>query len=191
MHASSQYAAETALEDTASSVRGMGAPPGVTVQWLSHTPNTAFGQRMRDVRSRSVSPRPRRVISPSLSLAQFHVRESEHAAATAVSGVDQVADETRLAREIAESAIVEVRSVHGAVESRVAALLARAIESTAHVVEVLSEQVQRATAETEAKTLRTFGTIIQQVGREITVAATSTACCGSLRGLSILFSRVL
>ena len=41
--------------------------------------------------------------------------------------------------------------MHGAVESRVAALLARADESTVHAVEVLSEQVQRTAAETEAK----------------------------------------
>ena len=180
VHASSQYAAETALEDTASSVRGMGAPPGVTVQWLSHTPNTAFGRRMRDIRSRSVSPRPRRVISPSLSVAQFRAREAENAAATAISGMDQVAGETRRAREIAESAIAEARSVHGAVESRVAALSARADESTARVVEVLTEQVQKATAETEAKASRTVGTIVQQLEKEITVAATSTAATAEI-----------
>ena len=180
VHASSQYAAETALEDTASSVRGMGAPPGVTVQWLSHTPNTAFGRRMRDIRSRSVSPRPRRVISPSLSVAQFRAREAEHAAATAISGVDQVAGETRRTCEIAESAIAEARSVHGAVESRVAALSARADESTARVVEVLTEQVQKATAETEAKASRTVGTIVQQLEKEITAAATSTAATAEI-----------
>ena len=77
VHASSQFAAETALEDTASSVRGMGAPPGVTVQWLSNTPNTAFDWRMRDARSRSVSPQPRKVVSPSLSVAQLRARAAE------------------------------------------------------------------------------------------------------------------
>ena len=41
--------------------------------------------------------------------------------------------------------------MHSAVESRVAALSARADESTVHAVEVLSKQVQRTAVETEAK----------------------------------------
>ena len=41
--------------------------------------------------------------------------------------------------------------MHSAVESLVAALLAHADESTAHAVEVLSEQVHQTALETEAK----------------------------------------
>ena len=53
---SSPAAAEDVYEDTASSVQAEGAPSGVTVQWLTNTPNTAFNQRMEVARPRSVSP---------------------------------------------------------------------------------------------------------------------------------------
>ena len=70
--------AEDVYEDTASSIQAEGAPPGVTVQWLTNTPNTAFNQRMEDARPRSVSPRPRRTISPSkLSVAQRRAQIAE------------------------------------------------------------------------------------------------------------------
>ena len=76
---------------------------------------------------------------------------AEQIAESAFSGVGQVADETRRTREVAEAAIAEARSMHGAVESRVAALSARADESTTHAVEVLTEQMRQTAAETEAK----------------------------------------
>ena len=50
--------------------------------------------------------------------------------------------------------------MHGAVESRVAALSAHAEESAAHTVEVLSKHVQQTAAETEPKTLRAVGTVV-------------------------------
>ena len=65
---------------------------------------------------------------------------AEQIAESAYSSVGQVAKQTRHAREVAKAAIVEARSVHGTVESRVAALSAHANESTAHAVEVLSKQ---------------------------------------------------
>ena len=65
--------------------------------------------------------------------------------------------------------------MHGAVESRVAALSAHADESTTHAVEVLTEQMRQTAAETEAKALRTVGTVVQQLEKEITAAATSAA----------------
>ena len=67
---------------------------------------------------------------------------AEQIAKSAFSGVGKVADETHRTRKVAEATIAEARSVHGAVESRVAALSARADESAAHTVEVLSEHVQ-------------------------------------------------
>ena len=100
---------------------------------------------------------------------------AEQIAESAFSGMGQVADETRRARKIAESAIVEARSVHGVVESRVAALSARANESTTHAVEVLSEKVQQTAAETEVKASQTVGTIVQQLEKDITAAVTSAA----------------
>ena len=131
VHASSQYAAQTVLEDTASSVRGRDAPPGVTVQWLSNPPNAAFDQRMKDARSRSISPRPRRVVSPSLSMAQLCARVAEQTVATAVSGVGRVERETRCVREMVEATTAEAKSVRDDVESRIAVLAAAAADASA------------------------------------------------------------
>ena len=109
---SSPKATDATLEDTASSILAEGTPPGVMVQWLTNTPNASFEQWMRDVRTRSVSPRPRRTISPSkLSVAQRRAQIAEQKAESAFSGVGMVADQTRYAQSIAKAAIVEVRSV--------------------------------------------------------------------------------
>ena len=105
---------------------------------------------------------------------------AEQIAESTFFGMGQVADETCRARKVVEAAIAEMRSVHGAVESRVAALSAHANESTSHVVEVLTEQVQRTAAETEAKASQTVGTIVQQLEKEITAATTSTATTAEL-----------
>ena len=91
----SPTAAEDAYEDTALSVQAEGAPLGVTVQWLTNTPNTTFKQRMEDARLRSVSPRPRWTISPSkLSVAQRRAQIAESKAESAISGIGIVADQT-------------------------------------------------------------------------------------------------
>ena len=99
-----------------------GVPPGVTVQWLTNTPNTAFTRRMRDIRSRSVSPRPRRVVSPSFSVAQSRARTAELKADTALSSVGRIAEQTIRVQSAADDAIAEARAVHGEVESRIADL---------------------------------------------------------------------
>ena len=117
------------VQDTASSVLAEGAPPGVTVQWLTNTPNAAFTQRMRNTRSRSVSPRPRRVVSPSLSVAQSHTRTAELKVDTALSSAERIADQTIRAQSVTDDAIAEARAVRGEVESRITELTRRA-EST-------------------------------------------------------------
>ena len=95
---SSPKATDAVYEDTVSSVQGMGPLPGVAVQFLPVAPNTSFAQRMSDVCARSVSPQPRRTISPSsLSMAQQRVRIVEQKAESAVSGVGVVADQSRFA----------------------------------------------------------------------------------------------
>ena len=115
---SSPKATDAVYEHTASSVQGMGPPPGVAVQFLPVAPNTSFAQRMSDVRAHSVSPRPRRTISPSsLSVAQQCVRIAEQKAESTVSGVGVVAEQSRFAQSIAEAAIAEARSVHKTVKS--------------------------------------------------------------------------
>ena len=110
---SSPQETDATYEDTASSVQAVGAPPGVTVQWLTNTQNAVFNQRMSDVHTHSVSPRPCRTISPSsLSVAQQRVRITEQKVESAVSGVGVVADQSRFAQSIAEAAIAEARLVH-------------------------------------------------------------------------------
>ena len=142
----------------------------------SVAPNSAYAQRRSLTRGRSASPRPRRIASPiGVSVAQRRAQMAEQIAESAFSGVGQVAEETRRAREVAEAAIAEARSVHGAVESQVAALSARADESTTHAVEVLTEQVRQTAAETEARASQTVGTVVQQLEKEMTAAATSAA----------------
>ena len=176
-HSSSQYATGAAWEDTASSAAHPRTLPGrSTTVSPSVAPNSAYVQWRSLTRGRSASPRPRRIASPiGVSDAQRRAQMAEQIAESAFSGVGQVADETRRAREVAEAAIAEARSVHGAVESRVAALSARADESTTHAVEVLTEQMRQTAAETEAKASRTVGTVVQQLEKEITAAAMSAA----------------
>ena len=118
------------IEDTASSVQGMGVPEIVTVQSVHpnvppssprqvavYAPNTVYSRHTGSVRSRSVSPRPRRVVSPSVTIAQMRARTAEWKADTAQSFAGQVADQTIRAQRTAEDAIAEARAVHEHVES--------------------------------------------------------------------------
>ena len=113
----SHSAQRDATQDTASSMLAMGAPPGVTVQYVPNAPNTTFDWRMRDNHLRSVSPRPRRVVSPSLSMAQLRARTAEWKADTALSSAGQIADQTICAQSVADDAIAEARDVREEVES--------------------------------------------------------------------------
>ena len=113
---SSPLAADGTIEDSASSARRFGPPPGVMVQHISVPPNVAFRTRQRNVRSRSALPRPRRTLSPiALSVAQQRARTAEQRAETALSGVEVVADRTRRVQAVAEDAIAEARSVRAEV----------------------------------------------------------------------------
>ena len=67
-----------------------------------------------------------------------------------MSSVGHVAEETRHVRGIAEAAIAEVKSVHDAVESKVASLVAYAEARTVHVIGVLSKRVEEVVAHSEA-----------------------------------------
>ena len=130
------------MEDTASSILAEGAPPGVNVQWLTNTPNSAFAQRMQAVGMRSISPRPRRIVLPSrLSVAQQRARAADEKAESAVSGVGVVADQTRYARSIAEAAIAEAQSIRDEVTSRIAEVAQRSDVSASNVAEVLTGKV--------------------------------------------------
>ena len=110
------------VQDTASSVQAMGPPPGVTVQVIPEElrpeqPNSTFARRMKDTRTRSVSPRSRRAVSPSLSVAQSRARTAETKADVVLSCTGAIADQTIRAQATADDAIAEARAVRGAVES--------------------------------------------------------------------------
>ena len=138
---SSPKATDATLEDTASSILAEGAPPGVTVQWLTNTPNTSFEQRMRDVRMHSASPRPRRTISPSkLSVAQRRAQIAEQKVESAFSGVGMVADQTRYVQSVAEAAIAEARSVRDEVTLRMAEVAKRLDVSVSNVANVFDKK---------------------------------------------------
>ena len=67
-----------------------------------------------------------RAVSPvGLSVAQRCAQLAEQTAAMAMSGVDQVAEVTKLACGVVEAAIAEATSVHNHVESRVSSLTKR------------------------------------------------------------------
>ena len=118
------------------------APPGVTVQFVSNTPNTVFDQRIRDTRMRSVSPRPHRVISPSLSVAQLRAQTAEQKADIALSSTGQIADQTIRAQSTTDDAIAEARAVREEVESRISELTPRAEINTSSMLGEFSGQVK-------------------------------------------------
>ena len=173
---SSPKATDATLEDTASSILAEGAPSGVTVQWMTNTPNAAFEQRMGDVRARSVSPRPRRTISPSkLSVAQRRAHIVEQKAESTFSGVGMVMDQTRYAQSIAEAAIAEARSVRDEVASRMEEVAKRSDVSVSNVADVLTGKVQQVAVQFEAQTSHAVEQVAQQLEREIQAVATSMA----------------
>ena len=64
VHASSQFAAGTALADTASSAHHAGRLPGGSSTVTSRAPNVAYSRGMAVARARSTSPGLRRSPSP-------------------------------------------------------------------------------------------------------------------------------
>ena len=109
------------LEDTASSAWRFGPPPDVSAQHVTIPPNTSYGRWMRDVRARSVSPRPRRtILSSSLSVAQQRAQTTEWKAESALSSAGIIADWTIRTQSTAEDAIAEVRVVREEVSSHMA-----------------------------------------------------------------------
>ena len=98
-----------------------------------------------------------------------------------MSGVGIVTEETRQARGIIEAAIAKAKSVHDEVERRVASLVAQAEASSVHIADALSKRVGEVAVESEAKTLRSVGTVAQQLEKEIEVIAVSTATTNEQR----------
>ena len=139
-------------QDTASSVLAVGTPPGVMVQYVPDAPNTAFTRRMRDARPRSMSPRQRRVVSPSLSMAQLRARTAEQKADTALSSAGRIADQTIHAWSVADDAIAEALAMREEVEPRLSELSQRAEANTSSVLGEVAGEVKRVVEQTQAQT---------------------------------------
>ena len=180
------------LEDTASSVQGMGVPEIVTVQSVHsnappspprqiavYAPNTVYSRHTRDTRSRSVSPRPRRVVSPSVTIAQMRARTAEWKADTAQSFVGRIADETVRAQSTAEDAIAEARAVRKQVESRIADMSRRTEMASSSVVGAMTGHVKEAVERSQEEMSRAVGSSIQQLEQHIQVAATGATAASA------------
>ena len=162
------------IEDTASSVQGMGepeivvvqsvhsnAPPSSPRQIVVNAPNTVFSRQMRDTRSRSVSPRPRRVVSPSVTIAQLRARTAEWKADTAQSFAGRIADQTIRAQSTAEDAIAKARAVREQVESRIADMSRRTEIASSSVVGEMTGHVKEAVERSQEEMSRAVGSSLQ------------------------------
>ena len=181
VHGSSQYGAVGALEDTASSVFQGREIQTVTRVSGGTLPNSAYSRGRAAARSRSASPRPRRVLSPvGLSVAQRRAQLAEQTAASAASGVGRVAEETRRVRELVEATTAEARSVRSEVESHVAQLAAAAEASAARTEERMTAEVKRVAAYSDAQASKAAAEVTARLGKEVQAAATSTAATAEL-----------
>ena len=181
VHGSSQYGAVGALEDTASSVYQGRAVQEKTRVSGGPFPNSAYSRGRAAARSRSASPRPRRVLSPvGLSVAQRRAQLAEQTAATAASGVGRVAEETRRVRELVEATTAEARSVRGEVESHVAQLAAAAEANAARTEERVSAEVKRVADYSDAQASRVAADVTARLENEIEAAATHTVATAEL-----------
>ena len=180
------------IEDTASSVQGMGEPEIVTVQSVHsnvspspprqvavYSPNSVYSRRVRDARARSVSPRPRRVVSPSVTIAQLRARTAEWKADTAQSFAGRIADQTVRAQSTAEDAIAEARAVREQVESRIADMSRRTEIASSSVVGEMTGRVKEAVERSQEEMSRAVGSSIQQLEQHIEVAATGATAASA------------
>ena len=136
---------------------------------------------MAAARARSASPGLRRSPSPlGVSVAQCCARLAEQSAATAISGVGRVEEETRRVRQMVEATTAEARSVRGDVESRVATLAAAADASAARTAEEISSRVKEAVEYSDAQASRVAADVTQRLEKEIVAAATSTAATAEI-----------
>ena len=105
-----------------------------------------------------------------VSVVQWRTQLVERIVESAMSGISHIVEETHCARDIAEAAIAEAKSVHGEVESRVALLAAQAEASTAHVVDALSKCVNEVVAQSEVQASHIIGTVSQRLEKDIEAA---------------------
>ena len=180
-HGSSQFGVAAALEDTASSVN-IGRRLPISSQTGGRTsPNTAFAFRTAAVRSRSASPRPRRSLSPlGVSVAQRRAQLAAQSAATAVSGVGRVAQETRYVRELVEATTAEAKSVRSDVERRVARLAATSEENAARVAADVESKISKVAEYSDARASHVAADVTARLEKDIQVAASSATATAEI-----------
>ena len=139
VHANSQFVAGTALKDIASSIWHTGTLPGSSSTISTRAPNTAYTGRLALTQEHSASLGLRRSPLPLvLSVAQHCARLVEQIAASAMSSIGRIVDETHCVRELVEATSAEARSVRREVESKVATLVAKVDARTVHAVEEIT-----------------------------------------------------
>ena len=92
-----------------------------------------------------------------MSVAQQRARIAEQKADDAYSGVGIVANQTRHARAVAESAIAEARSVREEVSSKIVEVAKRADVSASSFAENLTGKMREVATHTDANTSRAIG----------------------------------
>ena len=99
----------------------------------------------------------------------------EQSAATAISGMGNVEEETHRVRQMVEATTAEARSVCGGIESRIATLAVAADASAACTAEEISSRVKEAVEYSNAQALRVAADVTQRLEKEIVAVAMSTA----------------
>ena len=90
-------------------------------------------------------------------------------------------EEMRHARIVAETAIAEATVASSRMESNVAHVTAQTEAKIAQAITALVERVCESVVETEARTLRTVGFVVQQLEREIEATVTDAAAMSEMK----------
>ena len=115
-----------------------------------------------------------------MSVAQRRAQLAAQSAATAVSGVGRVADETRRVRELVEATTAEARSVRGEVESRVATLAAASEENVARVAAEVDAKVAQVAEYSDARASHVAADVTARLEKDIQVAASSATATAEI-----------
>ena len=104
-------------------------------------------------------------------MAQRRAQIAEAKAESTFSRARQIADQTIRAQAATDDAIAEARAVRGEVESRIAELTQRAEANTSSVLGEVTGEVKWVVEQTQAQTSHVVGSTVQQLEKEIEVAA--------------------
>ena len=121
-----------------------------------------------------------------VSVMQRHARRAEQSAATAISSVGRIEEETRCVWQMVEAMTAEARSVRSDVESRVATLAAAADASAARTAEEISSRVREAVEYSDAQASCVVADVTQRLEKEIVAAATSTAVTAEINTRTVV-----